>query len=66
MDDTTQEEHYIQAIKRYRIHHLSIEAKRAPEVFERLMDLGPVWIYEGYYTIEAPGFAGIIETSTTW
>ena len=48
-----QDKQYLDAIKRYRIHHLSLEAKRAPEVFERLMDSeeASIWIHSGYYEV---------------
>ncbi len=49
-----QDLHYLRAIKRWKIHHLSIEAKRAPEVFERLMDSeeAGVWILAGFYHVD--------------
>lgn len=51
---TEQDRIYIRAIKRWKIHHRSIEAKRAPEVFERLMEMeeAGVWILAGFYHID--------------
>lgn len=47
----TRNELYLRAIRRWKIHHKSIEAKRAPEVFDALISQGLVIIVEGFYLI---------------
>lgn len=46
-----QDDIYLNTIKRWRIHCNSIESKRSPEVFNRLLDLNKIQIIEGYYEI---------------
>ncbi len=43
-------EQYLSTIQRWKIHHKSIEAKRAPEVFDALISQGLVVIDDqGFY-----------------